>query len=240
MRPIMSGDSKKSAQPLGEMLDWSPRKLPPKIILQGQYCRLEPLDMTKHGDDLVAVYRDTGAASWTYLSIGPFGSDADLRAALAAIAANPDFVPYALIDLTSGRAEGIACYMRIDTANGVIEVGNIHYSDRLKRTRIATEAMYLMMRHVFDDLGYRRYEWKCHALNAPSRKAAQRLGFRFEGIFRKHVVVKGRNRDTAWFAITDDEWPALKLAYVTWLAPANFDSGGAQRRSLAADRAGTK
>lgn len=228
---FMSQDSK-SPLPLGPALDWSPRSFPPRVILTGRYCRLEPLDMTKHGDDLVAAYRDTDPDSWTYLFSGPFKNDNEVRAYLTEVAARATDVPYAIVDSVSGRALGMASFMRIDVANGVIEVGNIHYSDRLKRTRITTEAMFLMMRHVFDDLGYRRYEWKCNSFNAPSRKTAQRLGFRFEGIFKNHMVVKGHSRDTAWFAITIDEWPWVRVAYEAWLAPDNFDSAGAQLSPL--------
>ena len=214
------------------LLDWIARPLPPRKILEGRYTRLEPLDPVKHGDDLVAAFRTTDPKSWTYLFHGPFVDDAGVRQWLADSAVAAGNVCYAIVDLASGRALGIASYIRMDPANGVIEVGSIHYSDKLKQTRALTEAMYLMMRHVFEDLGYRRYEWKCNSLNAPSRRTALRLVFRFEGIFRNHMVVKGHSRDTAWFAITDYEWPALKAAYEKWLALENFDSAGKQRASL--------
>ena len=218
---------------LGKALPgWSPRPLPSRKILEGRYTRLEPLDPSKHGDDLVAVFGTTDPNSWAYLFHGPFADDAGLRQWLAGSAVAAGNVCYAIIDLASGRAAGIASYMRMDPANGVIEVGSIHFSDKLKQTRASTESMFLMMRHVFDDLGYRRYEWKCNAFNAPSRRTALRLGFSFEGIFRNHMVVKGHSRDTAWFAIADDEWPKLKAAYEKWLAPDNFDSAGQQRGSL--------
>jgi RimJ/RimL family protein N-acetyltransferase len=221
-----------SSLPIGPALDWSPRNLPSKTVLTGRYCRLEPLDPKKHGDDLVAAFKTTAPESWTYLFHGPFADDAGLRQWLAESASAPGNVCYAIIDPASGRALGLASYMRMDPANGVIEVGSIHYADALKQTRASTEAMYLMMRHVFDDLGYRRYEWKCNAFNAPSRRTALRLGFSFEGIFRNHMVVKGHSRDTAWFAITGDDWPKLKAAYEKWLAPDNFDPAGKQRVSL--------
>jgi RimJ/RimL family protein N-acetyltransferase len=219
--------------PLGTPLPgWTPCPTPSRKILDGSYALLEPLDPKTHGDDLVAAFKTTDPDSWTYLFHGPFSGEADLRQWLADSAAAPGNVCYAIVDLATGRAAGIASYMRMDPANGVIEVGSIHYSDKLKQTRASTEAMFLMMRHVFDDLGYRRYEWKCNSFNAPSRRTALRLGFSFEGIFRNHMVVKGHSRDTAWFAITDDGWPKLKAAYGKWLAPDNFDSSGKQRVSL--------
>ena len=218
---------------LGEPLSgWTPRPIPPRKFLDGRYARLEPLDPKKHGDDLVAAFRTTDPNSWTYLFHGPFADDAGLRQWLADSATTTGNVCYAIVDLATGRAAGIASYMRMDPANGVIEVGSIHYSDTLKQTRASTEAMFLMMRHVFDDLGYRRFEWKCNSFNAPSRRTALRLGFQFEGIFRNHMIVKGHSRDTAWFAITDQDWPKLKSAYEKWLAPENFDSAGKQRVSL--------
>ena len=223
----MTSDPRSSSgRPLGPALpDWSPRSLPPRRILKGEACRLEPLDLDLHGDDLVAAFRDTDPESWRYLLAGPFANDADCRHWLAEVAARTHEVPYALIDLATGRTTGMASYMRIEPGHGVIEVGNIHYSDGLKRTRAATEAMFLMMRHAFDDLGYRRYEWKCDSFNAPSRRAALRLGVVFEGIFRQHMVIKGHSRDTAWFGIVDSDWPRLKQAYEQWLSPGNFRDG---------------
>lgn len=222
-----------SGLPLGRPLSkWASRPLPPRAVLEGRFCRLEPLDVARHGDDLVAAFSKTDEDSWRYLFAGPFDSDEDCRTWLADVATRTTEVPYALIDLKSGRAAGMASYMRIEPGHGVIEVGSIHYSDMLKRTPATTEAMFLMMRHVFDDLGYRRYEWKCDSFNAPSRRTAQRLGFLFEGIFRQHMVVKGHSRDTAWFAIVDSDWPMLKRAYEKWLSPDNFDESGQQRVSL--------
>jgi len=222
-----------SGLPLGRPLSkWASRPLPPRAVLEGRFCRLEPLDVARHGDDLVAAFSKTDEDSWRYLFAGPFDSDEDCRTWLADVATRTTEVPYALIDLKSGRAAGMASYMRIEPGHGVIEVGSIHYSDMLKRTPATTEAMFLMMRHVFDDLGYRRYEWKCDSFNAPSRRTAQRLGFLFEGIFRQHMVVKGHSRDTAWFAIVDSDWPMLKRAYEKWLSPDNFNESGQQRVSL--------
>jgi RimJ/RimL family protein N-acetyltransferase len=202
--------------------------------LEGRWCRLEPLDPERHGRELFeANSLDTEGRNWTYLFVGPFADFESYRAWLEEVAKRDDPLFHTIIDGQTEKAVGVATFMRIDRANGVIEVGNINYSPLLQRTPAATEAMFLMMRRVFDELGYRRYEWKCDALNAPSRAAALRLGFQFEGIFRQAVVYKGRNRDTAWFSIIDSEWPALKRAYEQWLAPGNFDAEGRQRRRLA-------
>lgn len=221
-------------QPIGfPVPGWSPRPRPSRIVLEGRYCRLEPLDPDRHTADLYDANRADDGRGWTYLGYGPFASLEDYRAWVEASAASEDPLFYAIRDAGSDRAVGVATLMRIDPANGVIEVGNIKYAPALQRTPAATEAMFLLMRYVFDDLGYRRYEWKCDALNAPSRAAATRLGFVFEGVFRQAVVYKGRNRDTAWFSIVDDEWPALKRAYETWLAASSFDAEGRQRRRLA-------
>jgi RimJ/RimL family protein N-acetyltransferase len=223
-----------SSLPLGAPLPgWSKRLRPQPAAFEGRYCRVEPLDMARHGDDLVAAFRTTDESSWVYLFVGPFADEAGIRAWLTDAASSTDYVYSAIVDRRSGCAGGVCAYMRPDPANGVVEIGSIHYSDALKRTPATTEAMYLLMRHVFDDLGYRRYEWKCNSLNTPSRRTALRLGFCFEGIFRNHMVVKGHNRDTAWFSILDSEWPALKSAYESWLAPENFDRDGQQRRPLA-------
>ena len=170
--------------------------------------------------------------NWTYLPYGPFPSFDLYREYLVTAARRDDPLVHAIVDRRSGHAVGVASLMRIDPAAGVIEVGGINYSPRLQRQPAATEAMYLLMRRVFDELGYRRYEWKCDSLNAPSRAAAQRLGFRYEGLFRQATVYKGRNRDTAWYSILDSEWPALRAAFERWLDPANFDRDGRQRASL--------
>ena len=169
---------------------------------------------------------------WDYLADGPYADPESLLAALAKKAAAQDAVFFALVEAKSRRALGYASYMRIEPAHGCIEVGNILYTPPLQRTAAATEAMYLMARHVFEDLGYRRYEWKCNALNEPSRKAALRLGFTYEGLFRQHMIIKGRNRDTAWYSMLDSEWPSRKQAFEAWLDPANFDGHGRQRNPL--------
>ena len=213
---------------------WTARPAPPRTPMQGRFCRVEPLDPVRHGEELFAANRlDAEGRNWTYLNIGPFESLEDYRAWLDKAVAKDDPFFHAIIDLATGKAAGVAAYMRIERAHGAIEVGSINYSPLLQRRPAATEAMYLMMARVFDELGYRRYEWKCDTLNAPSRAAAARLGFKHEGLFRQAVVNKGRNRDTDWFSIIDSEWPALKRAYQAWLAPANFDSEGRQKRGLA-------
>jgi RimJ/RimL family protein N-acetyltransferase len=206
--------------------------------MHGRYCRVEPLNPARHGSDLHAANEDDASGGmWTYLSIGPFPDETAYRAWLEDAAESDDPQFHAIVDVGSGRAIGVAAYLRIDPANGVIEVGHLQFSPRLQRTRAATEAMYLMMRRAFDELGYRRYEWKCDSLNAPSRAAAERFGFRLEGIFRQAVVYKGRNRDTAWYSVLDHEWPVLRAAFERWLDPANFDPAGRQRTRLADVRA---
>ena len=193
---------------------------------------LVPLDSAAHGDDLwnlaCAPEHD---GLWTYLFDGPFRERAAFQASLEKKAASDDPLFFAILDQPSGRAVGYASLMRIEPVHRVIEVGSILYSPALRRTTSATEAMYLLARHVFDDLGYRRYEWKCDSRNEPSRRAALRLGFTFEGIFRQHMIVKGRNRDTAWFSMLDGEWPSRRAAFERWLDPANF-ADGAQKTSL--------
>jgi RimJ/RimL family protein N-acetyltransferase len=212
--------------------DWKSASSPSRTALDGELVRLEPLDVDRHAAGLYAA--QAGAPEiWDYLPHGPFSSEGDFRAWLTASAASHDPLFYAIVDRASGRALGMASYLRIAPEHGVIEVGYIWYSPALQRTRQATEAMYVMARHVFDELGYRRYEWKCNSLNEPSRRAALRLGFIYEGIFRQHMVVKGRNRDTAWYSMLDSEWPAARAAFEAWLRPDNFDSDGRQRRSLA-------
>jgi RimJ/RimL family protein N-acetyltransferase len=200
--------------------------------MEGRFCRLEPLDCERHAADLFAANAlDTDGRNWTYLPYGPFESLDEYRAWIQQCCCSDDPLFFAIVDRTRAKAAGVASYLRIDAGNGSIEVGHLNYSPLLQRTPAATEAMYLMMRHAFE-LGYRRYEWKCNALNAPSRKAAQRLGLSFEGVFRQAAVVKGRNRDTAWYAATDKEWPELKDAFLRWLDPGNFDESGRQRTRL--------
>jgi RimJ/RimL family protein N-acetyltransferase len=200
--------------------------------MAGRYCRLEGLDPSTHAAPLFGVFRqDEPGLGWTYLPNGPFDTEAALRAWLEGVAAENDPLFYTIFD-ERGTPAGFASYLRIAPEVGTIEVGYIHFSVTLRRSRAATEAMYLMMRRAFDELGYRRYEWKCDALNAPSRRAADRLGFVYEGTFRKHTIYKGRSRDTAWYAIIDEEWPALRRAFEAWLDPANFGAGGEQKKSL--------
>jgi RimJ/RimL family protein N-acetyltransferase len=226
-------------QPIGPPVpDWTPRQAPPRTAMAGRFCRVEPLDPARHASELyAAVSEDREGRMWTYLPHGPFASLKDYRAALEASTRRDRALAYAIIDQQSGHAAGVASYLNIDPSNGTIEVGAIHYSPRLQRRPAATEAMYLMMRRVFVELGYRRYEWKCDALNAASRAAALRLGFCYEGLFRQATVYKGRSRDTTWFSIIDGEWPGLRAAFERWLDPANFDAEGRQRASLSALRA---
>ena len=197
---------------------------------------LEPLDPELHAADIWEAVRGHDEV-WAWLADGPYASEAALRQAIEKKQQGTDAVFLAILSEASGRAEGYASYMRMDPANGVVEVGNILLTPGLQRTTAATEAMYLMARHVFEDLGYRRYEWKCNADNQPSRRAALRFGFSFEGIFRQHMVVKGRSRDTAWFSMLDSEWPTRKRAFEAWLEPTNFDCEGRQKRTLAEIRA---
>lgn len=197
--------------------------------MKGRYCYLEPLDCERHALELFHALNDKSL--WTYLPCGPFESQQDFREFLERHLTGDDPLAYAIMH-PQGHAIGISSYLRIDPNAGSIEGGGIVYSPRLKRTRAATEAMYLMMQRAFDELAYRRYEWKCDALNKTSRQAAERLGFKFEGIFRQATVYKGRNRDTAWYSIIDSEWPKIKEALQCWLEPANFDAQGLQLKPL--------
>ena len=211
---------------------WTMRPRPPRVVLAGRHCRLEPLSVAQHADALhEANSLDLEGRMWTYLFSGPYRDLEEYRAYLQKCATSEDPLFYAIVDARLGRATGLASYLRIEPAHGVIEVGHLAFSPLLQRTPASTEAMYLMMRHAFE-LGYRRYEWKCDALNAASRRAALRLGFSYEGIFRQAIVYKGRNRDTAWYAIIDRDWPAIDAAFRHWLDPANFDADGRQRASL--------
>jgi RimJ/RimL family protein N-acetyltransferase len=220
-------------QPVGFPLPgWTPRARPPREPMTGRYCRVEPLDPRRHAADLYeANSRDPSGRAWTYLFAGPFDSFDVYVNWMTSSCLGDDPLFHAILDAITGKAVGVAAYMRIDPKVGSIEVGNINYSPLLQHRSAATEAMYLMMKRVFG-LGYRRYEWKCDSLNAPSRAAAQRLGFSYEGIFRQAVVYKGRNRDTAWYAMIDSEWPELDQAFTRWLAPDNFDANGQQRQRL--------
>jgi RimJ/RimL family protein N-acetyltransferase len=220
-------------QPLGELVaDWKPPPPPAREVMLGRFCRLEPLEVEKHARQLFdANALDTTSANWTYLPYGPFTEFEDYVAWLEKQCLGPDPLFFAIVEVASGEAMGVASYLRITPDCGSIEVGHLNFTPRLQRTPAATEAMFLMMRHAFE-IGYRRYEWKCDSLNEPSRKAALRLGLSFEGIFRQATVRKGRNRDTAWYAAIDKEWPALCAAFEQWLSPSNFDEQGHQRVSL--------
>jgi RimJ/RimL family protein N-acetyltransferase len=220
-------------QPNTSLQHWKPVPLPAPVTLRGRTVTLEPLDAERHSE---ALWRAVNGHDdlWIWLFDGPYASESDLRRAIAERQASTAAVFLAIVPESSRQAEGWASFMRPEPAHGVVEVGNILLTPSLQRTTAATEAMYLMAGHVFDYLGYRRYEWKCNAENLPSRRAAQRLGFTFEGIFRQHMVVKGRNRDTAWFSMLEHEWHVRKLAFESWLEPANFDAAGRQLRPLAA------
>lgn len=222
-------------QPIGEPLPgWVPARFPDGARLEGAYCDVVPVDGDAHAAELFEAYReDTEQRMWTYMSYGPFETVEALSNWMADTSKLENQVCHALIDRQSGRAVGVASYLRIQPEFGVIEVGGISYSPRLQRTRAATEAMFLMMRQAFDVLGYRRYEWKCDALNAASCKAAERLGFTYDGLFRQAVIYRGRNRDTAWYSILDGDWPSLKSAFEAWLAPGNFEPDGRQKNRLA-------
>ncbi|MEZ5290073.1 MAG: GNAT family protein [Vicinamibacterales bacterium] len=221
-------------QPIGEPVDgWTPRPRPDISSLDGRVARLERLDPDRHARALFDANALEGTgANWTYLPVGPFESFEPYDAWLRAMAPGEDPYFLAIVDRNDGRPVGVASFLRIDPAAGVIEVGHINLSPLAQRRPVATEAMALMMRYAFS-LGYRRYEWKCDALNHPSRAAAERLGFTFEGVFRQATIYKGRNRDTAWYSITDREFPAIDAAFTAWLSPDNFDAGGRQRRRLA-------
>ena len=206
--------------------------LPQRVTLKGRYVTLVPLE-AGHADALYeGAHGSANEAVWTYLYERPFKDRSDFAAHIAAKAASKDPLFYAIADARSGAVLGYQTLMRIDPANRVIEVGNILYTPALQRTPGATEAQYLFARYIFETLGYRRYEWKCNDLNAPSRRAALRFGFTYEGTFRQHLIVKGRNRDTAWYSMLDSEWPARKAAFEAWLAPANFDAAGRQKKAL--------
>ncbi len=221
-------------QPIGAPLDgWTARPFPPHKALNGRFCRLVPLDPAAHAQSLFHAFaEDTAGRDWTYLPYGPFDDLEEFQQWLEPLATSSDPQFYSIVEVSSGEAAGMASYLRIAPDSGSIEVGHIHFAPRLQRSPAATEAMYLMMRRAFDELGYRRYEWKCDALNAGSRGAAKRLGFQFEGIFRQATVYKGRSRDTAWLSIIDGEWPTIKAALEQWLDEGNFDADGSQRQRL--------
>ena len=231
----MQHDTNELGQPIGLAVSgWKVPQPPARAPMEGRFCRLEPLDAKVHAEALHAAnVLNTDGSMWTYMAYGPFANLTDYKTWVEGATRGNDPLFLAIVDSATGKAVGVASYLRIDPANGCIEVGHLAYSPLVQRKPAASEAMYLMMEQAFK-LGYRRYEWKCNALNAPSRAAAQRLGFSYEGIFRQATVVKGRNRDTAWYSIVDGEWPALQKAFQTWLAPGNFDAQGRQRAQLSA------
>ena len=230
----MSNATNDLNQPIGMPVEnWVAARLPTATIIEGQYCRIEALSVQRDCKQLFDAFSlDTDAKNWTYLPYGPFATVAEFQSWLEQSSLSNDPMFYTVIDKFTNEAVGLASYLRIDPTPGVIEVGHIHFSRKIQRSRISTEAMYLMMKRVFDDLGYRRYEWKCDALNQPSRNAALRFGFQFEGIFRQATMYKNRNRDTAWFAIIDKDWPQQKAAFEQWLNTDNFDKQGNQVRKL--------
>jgi RimJ/RimL family protein N-acetyltransferase len=216
-----------------DLKNWQPRPRPGREVMEGRYVRLEPLDAARHGEGLFEASSVVDAGErFRWLPDFPPQTRADFQPWLDKVQASEDPLFFTVIDKASGRIAGRQTLMRIDAANGVIEIGNIYWGPIISRRPAATEAQYLFMKYAFDTLGYRRYEWKCNNANLPSKRAAERFGFQFEGIFRQHLVVKGENRDTAWYSVIDTEWPALKRAYDAWLDPANYDAEGNQKRRL--------
>jgi RimJ/RimL family protein N-acetyltransferase len=227
-------------RPLGEKLEWHGARVPAKDELRGRTVTLRPVDPEGDLDSLYRESHEPGGdpSIWTYLWEGPYEDAEQMRAKLVDDAASSDTLWLSVVPHDQVIAVGRITYLRIDAAAGSIEIGNIWFGPSLRQTTAATEAIYLLARHAFEDLGYRRLEWKCNALNAASRRAAERFGFQFEGIFRNHMIVKGRNRDTAWFSIIDSEWPRVAAGFEAYLAPENFDAEGRQRRSLVEVRRG--
>lgn len=227
--------AKSSERPVGPVVDpLPPGSKPDMRPLHGRWVLLEPVSAERHAKDLYASFSDSDPEGhvWTYLGYGPWQGPEQFEAWVKEREASRDPWFYAFIDRATGKAVGMGSFMRSDAPNGVIEIGHIWMSPGLQQTRAATEIIFLMIRHCFDDLGVRRLEWKCDALNAPSRKAAERFGFQFEGIFRQHLIVKGRNRDTAWFAMLDKDWPRIRAGFERWLRPENFDEKGRQKAKL--------
>jgi RimJ/RimL family protein N-acetyltransferase len=223
---------------VGEPVAWKPVKRPERIVLEGRTVRVEPLNAAMHSASLFHAAHGPGADPhlWDYLAYGPFADEPSFREYLARNEQSDDPLFFAVVEPESGEARGIASLMRIDPVNGVGEIGHIWLGAGLQKTAAATEALFLLGDYLMHTLGYRRFEWKCDALNARSRRAAERLGFTYEGTFRQHIVYKGRNRDTAWYAILDHEWPAIRRAFIAWLDPDNFDDEGCQIRPLASYR----
>ena len=220
-------------QPLGPFVDAHPARRPERTTLRGRTVTLVPLDAEAHAD---ALFRGANGGekdrAWTYLPYGPYADPAVFKASIAAQAQANDALFFAILDNSTGEVVGHQAFHRIEPTQRVIEVGHILYTPGMQRTIGATEAQYLFAAYVFDTLGYRRYEWRCDDLNAASKRAAARFGFTFEGVFRQHMIIKGRNRDTAWFSMLDSEWPARRVAFERWLDPANFDAAGRQKVSL--------
>jgi RimJ/RimL family protein N-acetyltransferase len=209
-----------------------PAKIPERVNLDGRYARLEPVGL-QHAADLFRAARDGDAAQrFTYLFDHQPQSEAEMAAYIISASSKADPLMWAIVDKATGRAEGRQSLLRITPEHATIEIGNIYWGPRLARTRVATEALYLHARHVFEVLGYRRFEWKCNDLNEPSKAAARRFGFTFEGVFRQHMIVKGNSRDTAWFAMLDVEWPAIRVEFERWLDPSNFNTDGSQKTRL--------
>ena len=232
----MTIDSQKNSlgQPIGVNIDdWQTCSWPSRSTMTGRYCRMEALNIEQHALGLFEAFRqDEGHHNWTYLPYGPFEDLEGLKDWLSEYCLGDDPLFFVIINHQNDEVVGVASYLRITPLVGTIEVGHIHFSPKMQRTSMASEAMYLMMERVFDELGYRRYEWKCDALNAPSKKAAERFGFRFEGLWRQATMYKGRNRDTTWFAMVDKDWPQIRAAYQAWLDPQNFDENGHQKTKL--------
>lgn len=222
-------------QPVGrDLSDWKHAKQPGKKDFVGKFCRLERLNVEKHAEELYEAYQDSpDERNWTYLPFGPFYSCDEYRNFLMDAEASNDPCHYTVIEKSTNKPVGTVALMNIDTANGVIEIGSVVYSPRMQRTPLSTEVMALLQEYIFDELGYRRLEWKCNSLNEPSRSAAERFGFSFEGIFRQLQVTKGKNRDTAWYSILDNEFNIVKHAYKKWLSSNNFDESGRQLNKLA-------
>lgn len=217
---------------------WQPTKAPARENLEGRTVRLEPLDVVRHGDELFAAFQGPGSDPklWDYLSVGPFPDRSDFQAWLETIAKSADPLYFTIVDPQTQQARGLISYLNIVPANGSIEIGWVMYGAAMQRTTAATETIYLLARHAFDTLKYRRLEWKCDSHNARSRAAAARFGFEYEGLFRQHMVIKGRNRDTTWFSIIDGDWPKLRDRYEAWLSPDNFDADGRQRQAFETGR----
>lgn len=222
-----------SGLPIGEVVAGGAARQPERTVLSGRMIRLEPLDAQRHSASLWRETHDGARANrWQYLWEAPFADAAAFRAHLERMQASDDPLCFAVVDLASLDAVGYMTLMRVEPVHRCIEVGNILFGTSLSQSTGATEAQYLLMRYAFENLHFRRYEWKCNALNEPSRRAALRLGFRFEGVFRQHMIIRGRNRDTAWYSVIDSEWPRLRDMFEHWLESSNFDAAGRQRRSL--------